>query len=48
MTREEVIQYLVKECHLSFEQIYNVTDHQVTKVLCLPSRDPKRMDIPPE
>lgn len=37
MTKREIIKYLVKECHHSFEQILALNDDQI-KTLCLPDR----------
>lgn len=41
MSQEEVFKYLVKECHLSFEEIGNLNDYQIGKILCLKDRETK-------
>lgn len=43
MTQDEIYKYLVKECHLSFEQIGNLNDYQISKILCRPDRRPANL-----
>lgn len=38
MTQEEIFKFLVRECHLSFEQIGDLNDYQIGKILCRPDR----------
>lgn len=40
MSQQEVFKFLVKECHLTFEEIGDLNDYQISKILCLPDRRP--------
>lgn len=40
MTQDEIFKYLVKECHLTFDKIGDLNDHQIIKILCKPDRKP--------